>query len=245
MIKYLILFLLLSLRINTVYAETPEVSQIPTAAEKNLLDKLKQIEILKEKIATKVAQVRDSEKGALTGQIKSIQENVITLISTTGEKKFSYSEDTVIYKLEINLKKEAKVSDLKAGQIISSFGNFNENKEQLLSKFIYIQDNLIRINGLIADLDKTAYTITVKAKEGNKLLDFEKYTKTSLYDPVKGIQKSGFSKYKIGDTVFVMATPNTKEENRFFAQRIIQVPVADSAISPVDEKTVTPTPTKS
>ena len=213
-----------------------------TPADKELIDKLKQIEILKEKIATKVAQVRDEQKSGMMGIIKSIENNTIVIQNFLGEQKFSFSEDTVVFKMENNLKKEAKTSDLKNGQLISSLGNYNDARDLLLSKFIYIQEYPTRITGKIADLDKSNFTLTVKAKDGDQLIDIEKNTAISIYQKGKGSQKGGFSKFKLGDTVFIIASTNAKEENRFNALRIIDLPSLNT--SPTSTASPTPSPTK-
>ena len=98
------------------------------------------------------------------------------------------------------------------------------------------KENKIRITGKIIDLDKSNYTLKVKAKDGEKIIDFEKYTQTTLYLKGKGSQKGGFSKFSPGDTVYIMSIPDQKEENRFHALRIINIPMSviqsTTAVSP-------------
>lgn len=212
----------------------------PTSEDRDLIEKLKQIEIFKEKIATKVAQVRNEDKGAIYGQIKSIENNNIVVSSLKNDRKINFSEDTLIFKPENNIKKEVKSTDLKKDSFISAFGNYNDNREILLAKFIYIEEYLTRITGKITDVDKTNFTLTVKANSTVYLIDIEKYTKTIIFEKGKGIVKGGFSKFKVGDSVFTVVTPNTKEENRFFADRIILLPVLSSTLTPAPSLTPSP-----
>lgn len=220
---------------------TATVSQIsPTPKDTDLIEKLKQIEIFKEKIATKVAQVRNEDKGAIYGQIKSIENNNIVVTSLKNDRKINFSEDTLIFKLDNNIKKEAKSADFKKDIFISAFGNYNDNREILLAKFIYIEEYLTRIAGKITDLDKANFTLTVKANSAVYLIDIEKYTKTIIFEKGKGIVKGGFSKFKVGDSVFTVVTPNTKEENRFFADRIILLSVLP--LTPTLTPSLSPSP---
>lgn len=213
----------------------------PTPASQDLIEKLKQIEILKEKIATKVAETRDEEKKALLGTIKQIQNSTITLATKSGESKFNYSEDTLIYEFIENSKKESAADKLSNGLTVSAFGNLNEDKSALLAKYIFIQKDINRIVGKIADIDKSNFTITVKAKDGDKIIDIENFTKSTFYTKGKGGQKGGFSKFKVGDYVFLTVEKNPKEENSFSALRIVNIPL-ESTISPTNLAPI-PSPT--
>lgn len=208
----------------------------PTATvdpqDEDLIKKIKQIEILKEKIATKVAEIRDKEKGAFLGTVKSVDENTVVLTTAEGESSFTYSEDTLFFQITDNLKKEWTDAKLKTGDYISVFGYYNESRELFSAKFIFLQEKLIRLSGKVADVDKSNFTLQIKARDGEKVIDFEKYTVTSLL--VKGkSQKSGFSKFAVGDSVYIVGTANAKEDDRFAAQRILHFPIN---LSPTPEK---------
>ncbi|OGG06072.1 hypothetical protein A3D05_04190 [Candidatus Gottesmanbacteria bacterium RIFCSPHIGHO2_02_FULL_40_24] len=207
---------------------TPQIDQ----EKENVIDKLKQIEILKEKIATKVAQLRDQEKGAFYGIVKSSGGNEVVLSTVKGEQKFTHSEDTLVYIISDNAKKEAGLKDVKTGVVVSALGYFNENRDNLLAKYIFIQESFTRITGKLANIDKSNYTLTVKTKNGDILIDFEKYTVTSSFLKGKGKQKGGFSKFQVGDSVYIVGQPHEKEENRYHALRIIHLPML---ISPTPE----------
>ena len=227
-----LLIFLLSLNISGAYAQSSSDSASVQQKDKDLIDKLKQIEIFKEKIATKVAEVRLSDKAVLAGELKSVSGNLINLQTTLGEKTFTFSEDTLVFKIEDGLKKEAKKDDLKIGSTLSAFGNLNENKDTFLAKFIYLENQPVRLTGIITDINKSAFTFSVKNKEGDLIIDYEKYSKITVYDKVKGSQKSGFSKLKIGETVFIMAQKNPNENNRYSALRIINLPLTQISLSP-------------
>ena len=212
----------------------------PAPGGENIIDKLKQIEILKEKIATKVAQIRESEKGARLGTIKELKENTITLITKGKEEKITLNEDTLYYKITDGNKKEASHNDIKNSLTISAFGYFNQLGEPLQAKFIFIQEIPARLAGKIADLNKSDYTLTVKTKDGNQIIDFEKYTKTTLFQPGKGKSAGGFSKFNLNDSVFIAADPHENEENRYHALRILQI--SNPQIIPSETATPSATP---
>lgn len=239
---------------NVIFAQSPS-PKIPTVSktsektatassdsDKNLIEKLKQIEELKEKIATRVAEIRDREKGAMLGIVKQIQNNTITLTTKKGDKTFNYQEDTLFFNLKNNTKTEINSNKLKEGDNISVFGYYNETKDDFSAKFIYLQDQPMRIAGKVADIDKQNFTVTLKDREGQKIIDIEKFTNTSSLIKGKGLQRYGFSKIKIGDMGFAYTTKNPKDENRFTATRLIIIPI-ELPTTPTPTATIKPSPT--
>ena len=55
------------------------------------------------------------------------------------------------------------------------------------------------------------------------MVDFETATKTSVWTREKGIEKGGFSKLTVGDTILVVGTAVPKKENRISALRILNI----------------------
>lgn len=193
-----------------------------TPSPTDLIDKLKKIEVLKEKIATKVAEMREEEKGALTGTVKDVSESKITLSTLAGDKTFSFSEDTTCYSLKEDTKKETALKEIEKENIITVFGYYDQEKTTLSAKYIYLESPPVRIRGKIVDIDKTNYTITVKEKQGEVVVDVEKYTKASLFDRKnKNFVSAGFSKMESGDITHILADPNTKTENKQVSARNI------------------------
>lgn len=220
---------------SVAFAQT----DIPTPtgdSDTGVIDKLKQIETLKEKIATKVAEIRENEKGGVTGSVKKIDGNNIVLTTRKGENSFIFNEDTLIYTLSNGKKSDAAVKNLREGDTATALGYFNETKDTFSAKYIYIQEPFLRISGKIADIDKKNYTITVKDKSGDVIVDIETYTRTIAFTPPKGSGKSGFSKYKVADFVYIWGIPNQKEENRMSAQRITLIPSVDITPTPETEE---------
>lgn len=216
---------------------TPTPAGETTPSATTFINKLKQIETLKEKIATKVAQLRESEKGAAGGTIKSLGDTNITLATKNGDKTYSYSDDTVFFDMRDGEKGEPQpvsfAKKLKVGFRIVIFGYYDTNRTTLSAKYIYVVSNPVHLVGKIADIDKSNYTITVKEAQGNTLVDIETYTRISLFSKKTGIVRSGFSKLSENNTVHIFASPNPKDENRVSALKILALSFANtSAVSP-------------
>lgn len=232
-----IIFLLVSGR-KTIYSVSPssettpsstgkltpgeKVSPSPTSAE--IIDKLKKIEILKEKIATKVAEIREKEKGAIGGTIKKVSTSTITIATAKGDQTISFLDDVTYYSLKEGTKKETSAKMIKEQEFITVFGYYDQEKTTLAAKYIYFESPSLHIYGKIVDIDKTNYTITLKEKQGETVVDVEKYTQTSLFDrKKKNFATSGFSKMKIGNIAHILALPNPETENRRVSAKKIYI----------------------
>lgn len=243
------LFILLSNYYPKAFAVSPSPSPTaklsPTSASiisptsTEVIEKLKKIEELKEKIATKVAEIREKEKSAVSGIVKKIEKNSITLSKASGEQTVAYSEDTVFYSLKSGSKQEIKASTIKEKDTVTIFGYFDQSKTSFSAKYVYLEDLPLHVRGKVSDIDKANFTITVKEKQGNVVVDVETYTKTSIYDRnKKSFASGGFSKIKLGDTVHILGMANPKTENRMSAKKLYVISFPDQptvAVSPTDK----------
>jgi len=233
---------------GSVAAITPTAvpSKVSSPSATTIIDKLKQIEILKEKIATKVAQLRENEKGAISGTIKTIGANKVTLTTKSGESTISYSEDTIFFTITDGKKSDPQdqtfAKKLKAGDFLVAFGYYDSSRTVLTVKYIYAVNNPLHLIGKIADIDKNNFTISVVSPSGNTLIDIEKYTKIYLFNQKDGLLKSGFSRLGENDIVHIFAAASTSAENRVSALKIISFPFGRSPTPTLTiEKPASPT----
>ncbi len=196
------------------------------------LDKLKQIRDLKEKIATKVTQIRQTSQGAVYGQVKDISLTNLTLTVLKGNIPFILNPDITVYSLTGTERKESSLGKISKGISISVFGIYDESKKNLDPRFIYIQNLPVHIIGKIADIDKANYTISVKENQATTIVDIEKYTKSFKFDASSGKWTPiGFSKLSVGDFVHILAVKDEKAEDRVHAQKIYALNFLPSEIS--------------
>jgi len=204
---------------QTITKDAKPVSSSNDSTE--VIDKLKQIEKLKEKIATKVAEIREKDRGGLYGTIKKIDNDTIIISNKKGETSIQFSDDSIFYNFVEGKKSESTSKKLMEGMLISALGYFDANRTSLNAKYIYFQSPIIYISGKISIIDKDNYTITVKENKGDMMIDIEKSTKTFSYNMDKdNFVKSGFSKLKIGDIVHAVGNMNTKEQDRITARTL-------------------------
>ena len=216
--KKLITILLLLLIVSTVLAQTASPSATPTTA------KDKQIEDLKDRIATKVAELSQTQRSAIFGKVKAVSISSATIETQTKDVKIELTDDITIFQNLKGKRTELSIEDLAKDDIVTVFGEHDATLDLLNAKVIFIQGVLpIRTAGVVTDINKTNFTLTVKPPQGPDItVDIEKFTKTTIWDG-EDVAKGGFSKIIVGDTVHVAGTPVAKTENRISADRILNL----------------------
>ncbi len=135
---------------------------------------------------------------------------------------------------------ELKIENLEKGDIVTVFGEYDATLELLKAKLVFIQSvDPIRIAGKITEVNKTDYIITIITPDAKTyMIDFETITKTSLWNG-KELEKGGFSKLAVGNTIHVTGSAVPKKENRISAARITNL---GGGTSPSPTQTVIASP---
>lgn len=199
----------------------------------------KKIQTLKEKLATKVAQLRENQKRGFYGEIASLSKTNFTLVTETGEVKVRFSEDTKIYKFG-KQKTEAAASDLKNTSTATVLGLFDEESKQHNAKVILLQSVNKFYSGSIITLDKKEGVVTIKNDKGETVtIDYEKTTQAQEYNPKdKKIAKSGLSRFSEGDQIQIWGTPSEEDNKKISSAKILRLPKDFLTIDVAGESTV-------
>ncbi len=202
---------------------SPTASPSPTGIIGSLENNLEKIKLLKDKVATKVAEIRSNEKKAFFGKVTALGKDDLTLDLGKSETiTVKPSEDTNYYTLDQNGdRNDSSKSKLKEGTPLSVFGYFDLGNKQIDAKYIYIGPIPLHLVGKITDLDRKNFTVSIKTmSQDDWTIDIETFTKTLTIS--KGsLQKGGFSKLSPGDLVHITGQVNSKEKNRASALRIL------------------------
>ncbi len=214
-----LLLILLALFLTTgVAAQTASPSATPSESKQKLDD-------LKDRLATKVAQLRQTQKRAIFGTVKATSVSTITVETKTSDVKIELTDEIKVGQILKGKRTELTTEDLAKGDTVVVFGDYDENLDLLKAQVIFIQATLpMRISGTITKTSKDDFTLTVATPEGpTYTVDFETSTKTSLWTQEKGSAKGSFSKLLVGDTVHILGNPVAKKENRVSALRILDI----------------------
>lgn len=221
---------------------TPTVSEItPTKSS----DKVNQaIDNLKDKVASRVAELKLVEKKGVIGTVEKVSDTQITIndlndtiriIDVDELTKFSSSDNN-----------SYGISDIKKGIKISVLGLYNKQSERLLARFVNEITIPLFIHGVVTKKDDENFNITLSTEDGtNYLVDIENITKTFAYNDSQ-FDSSGYTKIKIMENALVIGFPDPKEKNKIIASRIIIFPdVPKNPKVPIIQDLPTPTPSPS
>ncbi len=211
----------------------------PSAQE---AEKLKQIEDLKDRLATKVAQLRQKQKKAIAGNVKTISIASVTIETPTKDIKVDLTDELKVIQYLKGKRTILKTDALAKNDPVVVFGEYDLTLDVMSPKVILIQSpaNLLNKTGTIIDIDRTNFTLTLITPENQEIIiDIEKSTRTDNAGTGGLIEKSGFSKLNIGDTIHLLTTLNAKLANRFSARRILNLGNITGAKTPAP--TLSPT----
>ncbi len=183
------------------------------------------IQDLKDKLATKVAELRENQTRGFLGEIASKNSTSFTLVTAEEkEVKVRYSEDTFVYDLTGSKKTEKKLTDLTNLQSAAVIGLYDATENILSAKSIYLQNMYLYFTGEVVVVDKDNATLTIKQPSGsNKVIDYEKTTKADEFVEEK-LVKSGLSRINAGDRLHIWGKISDNDNQKISAVRILRLP---------------------
>jgi hypothetical protein len=237
--KHILLLIATLLFANQVMAATPT----PTATSSATTPKA-QIDDLKDRLATKVAELRQSQKKAIAGTIKAVSVSTFTVETKTSDVKIELTDSITVFQTIKGKRTELTTDDLAKGDNVVVFGDYDTGLDLLKAKVIVIQDAPPeRISGKVTEIDTKAFTVTVEVSDGNAyVVDIEKTTAVFAFEKENGVVKGGFSKLQTGSIVHVMGTLVPKKEKQISASRILDLGNLSGA-TPTPTPTIEATPT--
>lgn len=241
--KFVLILIAVSLILanpKVLFAQTASPSAKPT--EKATTGLLSQINNLKDKIASKVAQLKLVEKRGIIGVVTETTTTQITLTDIQDQTRFVDVDE--ITKFSSGNEKDFGISDLKKGTKVSILGLYNKESRRILARFVDVVSLPEYFSGTITKIDRPNYTITVETGDKKTMtVDIESSTKSNSYS-IEDLEptRTGFTKMTVGEKVFIVGTPDEKEKNRVSGDRILLFPDFSGSAEPLETDT-TPSPT--
>lgn len=246
--KIAIIFLLIGLITiqKNAFAQSEEEIPTPTSTKDQKIitpvptdSTMEKIQDLKNRIATKVAELKLMKKRVFTGKVITLSNPYVTITTKEGDKKIETNEDTIFTSITNGKSKEIVFKDLKKDQNLITWGTYNQEGDILTAKEIVIKDTPLTLIGKISDIDLKGGTVTLKTDNNSYLLDIEVYSKINTIDKNGKIIKLGFSKVQTDSLALIQAVIIIKkDEITYTANRILIIPPKEVVISP----TTTPSP---
>ena len=204
-----ILIVLFSLFCPNIYAQSPNLQ--------------KQVDELKEKIASKVAQLNLVEKKAIFGTVSDISDSQISLLTISNEPRFVDVDE--LTKFSSSSSNSFGISDINKNMSLGVIGLFNKDSRRTQARLIYEEQKPpVVIYGAVYAIDAKNFTITVAKENGAKnIVEIETVTKTYSYSN-EDLLKAGFSKIKEGETIVAVGVLDIANKNKIIASRVFLFP---------------------
>jgi len=225
-IKLIILiFILVLFSQNFVFAQTGTQSAQQLSPTKSVDDK--EIQNLKEKIATKVAELREKNNKAVSGFVTNISGSTLT-VKDENDTEYEIKPDQALakyYQIVRSQRNEIKFSDIKKGTFIIVLGIAND--KVINANTIYIDEMFLVKSGKITEVDSTNFVLKVLSSDRvTYTLHVETTTKQQMINvKTLEVERAGFSKTKEGDTIhFVVKKTGIEKNNTYTAIKILTIP---------------------
>lgn len=215
-IFFVIYSLSLIISLNS-YAASPIPTASPSTEE--------QINELKDRIASRVAQLNLVEKRGIIGVVTDATDTQITLTDVKGDIRFIDVDELTKFDGTTN-SGSFGISDVKKGSTLGVLGLYNKQSRRILARTV--EELVIPkiIHGNVATIDSDNFILNIVTDKNEQLqVEFETTTKSFSYDKTgQQLIKSGFSKIKIGESIFVVGFPDKTVKDKINADRIIALP---------------------
>jgi cold shock CspA family protein len=230
--KNIALFILIGL--VSVSALSPALAQTKTptsapekeASEEADTEETNAVKELKEKVESKVTELKNNNLRTKAGFITTIKDKKVTIESEAGPFTIEVDDDvTSFYRISGASRSEIKSEDLEKGNYILVTGP--EIGNEITANTVHVDEHYIAKSGKIIEVNVDSFYVKIRTLEKDDIIiDIERGTKSQIID-IKTLELStaGFSKLKEGDNLhFVAKRGQDKKQSRFSAVKIIIIP---------------------
>jgi predicted RNA-binding protein len=202
---------------KTAFAASPT----PTAAlEKN--SEAIQLDNLKSKIASRVAELNLVEKRGIAGAVEEVSGTQIVLIDIKGDKRYvDVDELTKFYSPDSD---SFGISDIAKGTVLGVIGLYNKQSKRIMAREIDVITLPKTIQGAVLSIDDKKHTFELLGEKEKLSIDVATITKTFEYTKKEDLTSSGFSKLSENQNVIAFGYIDIKNSKLLLASRIIIFP---------------------
>lgn len=243
--KKIIILISLILNLNSISpalaaSPSPLPKSSPTPSMNPTQEKAKE---LKEKVASKIAELKILQKRAFLGTIKSLTDKGFVLTAQNKDIAVETDSSTTLTSLSKSVRKSIKLTDLAKGQKILVWGQYNKDQEILTAKTIFVRVFSLNLTGTVKSVEKNSLTILEKSEDKEYTIDISQAKIRSLKKD-KTLGKIESNDIAEGDNVHIYVTPKTEgDKTTYTALRVLVLP--KSILEAFAKETPKPTPTLS
>ena len=212
----LFLFSLLLFNTSSVWAATLTPTPLPGALEQQISD-------LKDKIASRVAQLKLVDKRGIIGIVTDVTQTQITLTDMKGNTRFVDVDELTKFSSP-TAKSSFGISDITKGTTLGVLGLYNKESRRILARFVDVLILPISFSGAVSDTDAQNFVVTVITTDKKTYtVDIENVTKTMSFDGAS-LLKSGFSKIQQGQRIMIIGFVDKTNSKHITASRVLLFP---------------------
>lgn len=201
---------------STSYAASPT----PTESEKKDV-----IGDLKERIASRVAQLKLVERRGIIGTVTDASDTQITLSDISGNTRFIDVDELTKFASPSAKDTSFGISDIQKGNMLGILGLYNKQSRRTLARFVDVVTLPKFIHGAVGSIDEEGFSFKVTTDDQKLLIvDVEKVTKTLSYTKKGKLEKSGFSKIEVGEHIIIVGFSDLKDKTKIIASRVLIFP---------------------
>ncbi len=179
---------------------------------------------LKERIASRVAQLKLVEKRAIIGTVTDVSDTQITLTDIQQNIRFADVDELTKFSSP-SAKTSFGISDITKGSKVGIIGLYNKQSRRILGRFVNVIILPTFVNGAVSAIDEANFTVNIISEDGKNITaEIENITKTLSFTKESGLVKSGFSKIKQGEHIIAIGFLDLKNKNKLIAARILLFP---------------------
>lgn len=230
--------------LSTQFAVAATPSPIPVSSA--TLEKAKE---LKEKVASKIAELKVLSKRGVIGTIKSIKDTSLILTSNSKDITVDTDDTTKITLLQKGKRSTLKLSDLKSDQKILVWGQYNNDQETLKAKQILSRVFSQMFIGTVKSIDKDNLTILDQTENKEYTLSISSAA-INILNKDKSFSKAEIKAVSTGDFAHAYVTSDKVLRLLIIPKNVLssiaaQTPKPTASPSPTPKPTATPKPTPS
>lgn len=232
-------WLLVVVRVNAL-TPTPSIKPTISSSPTQMVNS-EAINELKDRIASRVAQLKLVERRGIIGAVTDLSDTQLTLSDLQNNTRFIDVDELTKFSSP-SAKGSFGISDLSKGTKLGVLGLYNKQSRRILARFIDVLSLPVSFHGAISEIDGKNYTLTVVTENNEqKTVDVENTTRTLAYTKESGLVRAGFSKIKEQENIIVIGFTDIKNKNRIIASRILLFPeIPKNPKITIPEKPLTP-----
>ncbi|MDP3987713.1 MAG: hypothetical protein Q8P80_01055 [Candidatus Levybacteria bacterium] len=200
------------------------ISPTPSPSESQSDIQEQQLNEMKDRIASRVAQLKLVERKGVIGTVSDVSDTQISINDILGNTRF-IDVDEITKFSSPSSKGSFGISDITKGSKIGVLGLYNKQSRRILARFVDVMALPKFVHGAIASIDSENFTLTIVTEnEGETTVDVGNITKTLSYTKEVGLAKSGFSKLTESQNVIIIGFTDIKNKKKIIASRILVFP---------------------